>query len=134
MIHRVDPEEDAVDRAQLVELELQELAEELTAPRPQECLACYLWRVLPEFGCAGHRLTRRWARGRARGTPDGLVRWASALGGCCCDCEVVMNVLRKRTARRRGGVLCDAAVRAVDEAERGRDVPLGPCSGVRGGR
>ena len=88
--------------------------------------------MLPEFGCAGHRFTRRWARDRPRGAPDGLVRWASRLGGCCCDCEVVLNVLWKPSARTRGGVLCAAALER--QALRGEDATAGPCSGERVGR
>jgi hypothetical protein len=116
-----------VDTGRTVELALQELSEQLTAPRPAECLSCYLTRMLAEFGCAGHRFTRRWARGRPRGTPDGLVRWAGRLGGCCCDCEVVLNVLGRRAARQRAGVLCAAAATAPDATGRA-------CSGVEGGR
>jgi hypothetical protein len=120
-----------VDTSRTIELALQELSQELTAPHPGECLSCYLHRMLGEFGCAQHRFTRRWAQGRARGTPDGLVRWASALGGCCCDCEVVMNVLGKRSARRRGGVLCAATREQLDAVdEQVRDGPVPPCSGV----
>lgn len=96
---------------QTLEHELQLLAEALVAPRPGECLWCYLHRMLDEHGCAGHRFTRRWARGRRRGTEDGLVRWASDRGGCCCDCEVVMNALVRGDAVRRGGALCAAAGR-----------------------
>ncbi len=118
-----------MDPAQTLELELQQLSEQLTAPGRTECLSCYLGRVLPEFGCARHRFTRRWAQGRARGTPDGLVRWASGLGGCCCDCEVVLNVLGRPAARRRGGLLCVASVARLGAP----DEPAGPvpCGGVR---
>jgi hypothetical protein len=121
--------------AQILELELQVLSEKLTAPAPRECLSCYLERMLTQFGCARHRFTRRWAQARTRGTPDGLVRWASNLGGCCCDCEVVMNVLWKPSARRRGGVLCQAAVeRCLSGDEEVQDAPVPACSGVGGGR
>ena len=59
---------------QVIEQELQQLADELIAPRRRECLSCCLERALGVFGCAGHRVTRRWAVGRLRGTPDALVR------------------------------------------------------------
>ena len=119
---------------QQIEEELQELSEEVTRPRPRECLACYLDRMLTTFGCAKHRFTRRWARGRARGTEAGLVRWAATLGGLCCDCEVVFNTLSRSSARRRGGVLCAASLARLDAPE--GHVPPGPvvCSGVDGGR
>lgn len=119
-----------MDGVQMIELELQELSEGLTAPGRQECLWCYLHRMLGEFGCAGHRFTRRWADSRRRGTPDGLVRWAAAGGGCCCDCEVIMNSLSKPGAQRRGGALCAAAVAMLAQDE---DGPLPACSGVPGG-
>lgn len=112
---------------QVIEQELQELADGLIAPGRRECLSCYLERVLREFGCAGHRFTRRWAQGRSRGTPDGLVRWAASRGGLCCDCEVLMNSLRGSGAARRGGVLCAAARQHLDDGS-------AACSGVDGGR
>ena len=114
-----------------LETELQARAQELTAPGSGECLAHYLGRMLDDHGCAGHRFTRRWAAGRTRGTPDGLVRWASARGGLCCDCEVVMNSLSRPSARSRAGMLCDAA---VAQLSRGDDEPVAACSGVPGGR
>ena len=120
---------------QSIELELQELSEAVTAPAAGECLSCYLERMLGHFGCAGHRFTRRWARSRSRGTEDGLVRWAAARGGCCCDCEVVMNSLSRESARRRGGVLCGAALaRLLAYDEQVRDRPVERCTGVSGSR
>ena len=112
---------------QVIEQELQEVADELIAPGRRECLFCYLERVLREFGCVGHRFTRRWAQGRRRGTPDGLVRWAERRGGLCCDCEVLINSLRGRSAAQRGGVLCAAALQHLDDAS------LFACSGGGGG-
>ena len=114
-----------------LERELQELARALTAPAPGECLAHYLGRMLSAHGCRGHRFTRLWARSRARGTPDGLVRWAAASGGCCCDCEVVVNSLSRPSARRRGGALCEAAVARLTADD---DAPELACTGVAGGR
>lgn len=66
---------------------------------------------------------------------EGLVRWASSLGGCCCDCEVLMNALTKPVAVSRGGVMCEVARRIVRQEE-GADVdgPEPPCSGVTGSR
>lgn len=117
------------------EIELVELSEQLTAPLPRECLDCFLSRMLAAYGCAGHRFTRRWARSRLRGSEGGLVRWAAQRGGCCCDCEVVMNSLRTAAAARRGGVLCAAAIarRQVDAEEwvdTDGDTPPAGCSGV----
>ena len=111
----------------VIEQELQQLADELIAPGRRECLSCYLERALRAFGCAGHRFTRRWAVGRVRGTPDGLVRWAARRGGLCCDCEVLINSLHGSGAARRAGVLCAAALQHLDDA------PPFACSGVDGG-
>ena len=120
---------------QTIEADLQELSEQVTAPGARECLACYLDRMLGQFGCAGHRFTRRWARGRARGTEGGLVRWAVASGGCCCDCEVAVNSLSRLSARRCGGALCAAAVaRLLSPEDEVRGRPPERCSGVSGNR
>lgn len=74
-----------------VERELRALSEELTAPRPAECLLCYVLRMLGSFRCDG---TRRWALHfrdlrvpRATGLEDRLSR----RGACCCDCEIFLN-------------------------------------------
>ena len=72
---------------QRLEADLAATAEALVAPRAEECLYCYLQRMLREHGWAGHRFTKRWAHGRqVRGRP--VLRCAFATGGCCCDCEV----------------------------------------------
>ena len=99
---------------ELVELEaaLVQTSERLTAPRPDECLLHYLQRMLSEFGCAGHRFTKRWSEGRkVRGRP--VLVWARETGGCCCDCEVIMNSLGRRSTRRRG-LLCAKAVSELE--------------------
>lgn len=88
----------------------------LTDPRPDECLFHYLLRMLEEFGCAGHRFTERWARDRkVRGRP--VLQWARDTGGCCCDCEVVLNSFRRRSSRRVG-LLCPAARQELEAADR----------------
>lgn len=116
-----------------LERQLAALSEQLTAPAPGECLDHYLDRSLGQFGCTGHRFTRRWARSRRRGTEDGLVRWATARGGCCCDCEVVQNALWRGDARRRGGVLCAGALGWRRRVRAGEESAAWPtCSGVAG--
>ena len=80
------------DVSRLAEAELIDLAERLTAPGERECLRCYLLRMITEFGCDGsHRWTIRWRDLRAA-QPGGLLRQLKMRGGCCCDCEVLMNV------------------------------------------
>ena len=61
------------------------------APRPGECLACYVFRQLGEFGCNG---THRFAEGfRDRTAPraTALLARLSSMGACCCDCEMFLN-------------------------------------------
>jgi Protein of unknown function (DUF2695) len=78
--------------ASAIEAELVELSGLLTEPGEHECLRCYLLRMIYEFGCDGtHRWTIRWRDLRAPGARD-LVRRLQRLGGCCCDCEVLLNV------------------------------------------
>jgi hypothetical protein len=75
-----------------VESELAELSLRLTEPEERECLRCYLLRMMDEFGCDGtHRWTLRW-RDRRSPRSRGLIRRLARLGGCCCDCEVILNV------------------------------------------
>lgn len=63
-----------------------------TAPGDGECLRCYLLRMLAVHGCDGtHRWTNQWRRARAP-RAAGLMRKLARRGGCCCDCEVVLNV------------------------------------------
>jgi hypothetical protein len=94
---------------------LHEAGAALTDPLPDECLLHYLLRMLEQFGCAGHRFTERWARGRrVRGRP--VMQWAVETGGCCCDCEVVLNSLGRRSSRRRG-LLCTEAIQELDAAD-----------------
>ena len=77
--------------ASAVEADLVELSSLLTEPREDECLRCYLLRMIYEFGCDGrHRWTIRWREARAP-MARGLLRRLQNLGGCC-DCEVVANV------------------------------------------
>jgi hypothetical protein len=81
------------------------LREQWTAPLDRECLACYLGRMLADFGCDN---TLRWS-----------IRWRDA----CAP--------RAMALARRGGH-CDCAVASVrrppDEAG-----PPQPCAGVRRG-
>lgn len=105
-----------MDPLRAAELLLTDTAEELTAPDDGECLLHYLVRMLDEFGCRGHRFTERWARDRrVRGRP--VLQWAQETGGCCCDCEVILNSFRRRSTRRRG-LLCAGALAELERADR----------------
>ncbi len=73
-----------------------DLQSTLTTPLDRECLVCYLLRMVGEFGCNGtHRWTERW---RAISAPraTALLQRLANRGGCCCDCEVLMNVYPER--------------------------------------
>ncbi len=106
------------ERVAQVEASLAVASEQLTAPLTGECLLHYLQRMLGEFGCTGHRFTERWARGRkVRGRP--VMVWAVQTGGCCCDCEVIMNSLGRRSTRRRG-LLCAEAVAELEAEDQER--------------
>ena len=80
------------DLAGAVERELVQLSLRLTEPGERECLRCFLMRMIREFGCDGtHRWTIRWRDLRAP-RARGLIRRLGRRGGCCCDCEVILNV------------------------------------------
>ena len=82
----------ADDMAQAVESEIADLAARLTAPGTDECLRCYLLRMITEFGCDGtYRWTIRWRDVRAAQLQETLLGQLSRRGGFC-DCEVLMNV------------------------------------------
>jgi hypothetical protein len=81
----------ADELARAVESEIADLAERLTAPGPDECLRCFLLRMITEFGCDGtYRWTIRW-RDVWAAQPRSLLNQLSRRGGYC-DCEVLMNV------------------------------------------
>ena len=72
---------------------LQILADPRCQPAPHECLACFVARLLTDFGCD---TTLRWAqRFRALRSPTatGLERRLGNVGGFC-DCEVFLNGYR----------------------------------------
>jgi hypothetical protein len=67
------------------------LRAELTEPRDKECLACYVSRMLEEFGCDNQlRWVRRW-RDACAPRATALERRMEGKGGFC-DCEVAYNV------------------------------------------
>lgn len=96
------------------------LSEELTAPRPGECVLCHTARMVSEFGCdTTLRWVRRWRDLRVpRAT--GLVRRLNARGGFC-DCEVLGNGCSLREDLL---VVDEDAGELVDPDE------LPPCAGV----
>jgi hypothetical protein len=78
---------------------VRELAEQLTVVRPNECLCCYVWRMLGDSPCNGtHRHAERYRDVRApRATA--LRARLGRVGACCCDCEIFMNGYTLRAGR-----------------------------------
>jgi hypothetical protein len=61
-------------------------------PGHDECLRCYLMRMMEQSGCDGsYRWTLRWQSARAPRV-SGLDARLRRQGGCC-DCEVVFNIM-----------------------------------------
>ncbi len=72
--------------------------EDVAQPRGDECLMCYLQRVVEAFGCdTTLRWSQRWIRHQrnVRRRVGGLSRELRRRGGFC-DCEVLMNVYGDR--------------------------------------
>ncbi len=112
---------DAADAADAAEQELRTVAEALTTPLPDECVLCYVWRMLDAFGCnATLRWTRRWRDARApRATA--LEHRLGRRGGFC-DCEIFLNGWRLRTG-----------LAGTSAGEAGRRAVSTVCGGVRRG-
>ncbi|WP_336714056.1 DUF2695 domain-containing protein [Arthrobacter sp. USHLN218] len=71
-----------------IEDQLRLLSDELTLPKPGECLLCYTYRML-EFGCNGLVWARRY-RDVAAPRATALEARLAAKGGYC-DCEIFAN-------------------------------------------
>ncbi|WP_122816445.1 DUF2695 domain-containing protein [Nocardioides pantholopis] len=100
---------------------VQALAEELTTPRPGECLACFVLRMLDDFGCdETPRFALRFRDLRAPRATALRERLGSM--GAFCDCEIFLNGLTASARRRR----YDA-----DGEELAPEAPR--CAGVRRG-
>ncbi|HEX6403470.1 MAG TPA: DUF2695 domain-containing protein [Pseudonocardiaceae bacterium] len=85
-----------LDAAPDAEAYVADLQSALITPLDRECLVCYLLRMVGEFGCDGtHRWTLRW-RELSAPRATALLRRLANRGGCCCDCEVLMNVYPER--------------------------------------
>src|SRR2546423_1221424 len=77
---------------------LRELAAELAHPQDNECLCCYVARMLDEFSCDGsHRHAIRYRDTKAPRATALLARLRQ-IGACCCDCELFLNGYRLRSA------------------------------------
>ncbi len=106
-----------------IESELPTVAEALTTPLPRECLLCYVWRMLEDFGCDA---TLRWARHWRDARAPRATALEHRLGqhGGFCDCEIFLN----------GWVLLSTLQRYDDDGA--LEISAGPsaeCRGVRSG-
>ena len=104
-----------------LEVEPVALPEIMTAPKKDECLFCYVYRMLASHGC-DNKL--RWAkvwRGLRAPQATALERTLASCGGYC-DCEIFMN-----------GWTASPAITSTDpetEDEIWPD-PMPTCTGVR---
>ena len=104
-----------------LEAELRSMAEAATLPGGSECVACYVARMVDEFGCD---TTLRWAqrfRDVRSPTATGLERRLGSMGGYC-DCEIFLNGLEM--ARH-------VLVRDLHSDELEAPAELPDCAGVR---
>ncbi|GAA1848292.1 DUF2695 domain-containing protein [Brevibacterium marinum] len=63
----------------------------ILTPRAGECLVCYVFRQLGEFGCDGtHRFALTF-RDRTAPRATALLERLGSMGACCCDCEMFRN-------------------------------------------
>lgn len=66
----------------------------ILTPRPGECLVCYVFRQLSEFGCNGtHRFARTF-RDQTAPRATALFDRLRSMGACCCDGEILGNAYR----------------------------------------
>lgn len=106
-----------------VEGEFQALTEAMIMPRQNECLVCYVFRMLA-YGCSGHHWLRRFRDTRApRATA--LESRVERLGGYC-DCEMIMNAFHPSPSP---WYFYDEEGREVGERPDGEEKPA--CAGVR---
>ncbi len=82
----------------LIESEAMAIVDEAAArilmPHEGECLLCYVYRQLTEFGCDGtHRFARSF-RDCTAPRATALLRNLARAGACCCDCEIFSNAYR----------------------------------------
>ncbi|TFD90382.1 DUF2695 domain-containing protein [Cryobacterium serini] len=76
---------------------LHDAASTLMTPTAGECLVCFVARQVDEFGCDGtHRFASQYRDSVAPRATELLAR-LSAMGACCCDCEMFMNTYEPAT-------------------------------------
>lgn len=124
---------DTTSSLQTAEQTLTDVATEVLEPRAGECLLCYLYRNVNEFGCNGtHRFTLEY-RNRVAPRATALIRRIKDMGACCCECELFMNAYQPHGSlwQPGGWVTDDNGEHAWLEAEMPANLPS--CPGVRRG-
>ena len=92
--------------ADLVEADLRARAEELTQPGPDECLTCYVYRMLVDHGCDNTLRFARRFRDLRSPTATGSTDLVARLLGCGrpiaggCARVAVLRALRHAAAQR----------------------------------
>lgn len=114
----------------IAETLLREAAESITTPEPNECLQCFVARMLDAFGCDGELSLARRYRDLVAPRAVAMERRLGAAGGYC-DCEIFLNGwwLHPRLDRAREVSQGGALLREVPEPV--QDAPA--CGGVRRG-
>jgi hypothetical protein len=69
---------------------MRSMGRRLTEPQAGECLACYVLRMLNDFGCDTTLRFARNYRDRVARRATGLERRLGNMGGFC-DCEIFLN-------------------------------------------
>jgi hypothetical protein len=90
---------------------------ELTKVADGECLYCYLTRMLDAFGCrtGDHQFTKQWIHSQ-QGKHGWVLNWVKKNGGCCCDCEVILNTFRDdRYSQRHQQLRCATSYLEADD-------------------
>jgi hypothetical protein len=112
---------------------LQGAAETVTSPYPGECLLCFVARQITEFGCSNtHRFTLHY-RDRQAPRASSLISRLSAMGACCCDCEIFLNAYELRPAAVGAYAMGTNVTNASTQALVSEEATPPLCRGVRRG-
>jgi hypothetical protein len=108
---------------------LEELASGLLGPRQGECVLCYVYRMIGEFGCDCRLRFATHYRDVRAPRATGLERRLGQTGGYC-DCEIFLNGYEPRPQYWVPEVGDDLA---ENQPERTWPDLMPACAGVRGG-
>jgi len=109
---------------------LAEVSSGLLGPRPGECVLCYVYRMITEFGCDCRLRFAMHYRDVRAPRATGLERRLGQVGGYC-DCEVFLNGYEPRPQYWVPEVSDDLT--EDDEPEFTWPDPMPDCTGVRAG-